>query len=525
MGALQDGLEALELAYRKANHWQLLGASVALLVIYNIVLVIYRLYFHPLAKFPGPKLVAASTWYETFVDLFRHDFPERLARMHEQYGPIVRVSPKEIHISDANFVTTVFATAAKHRTDIIPPKGLGMDDSIGSTPGHDIHAVRRKPLDKYLSRQNVVRLQSIIHEEIRALERKMLEAQSTGVPVRLDCAFTAFTGDIVGHIACGESPQLLEGKDFTPEWYTMIRGAAKIIPLLRHFPQVGLITQCVPAWLVQAIIPNTTGFRILQLLGEQRVNRIRQEIEKEKKGHVESEENGSMFHHLLRSDIPESEKNPARLAAEAVSFLGAGTYPTAATLILTAYYILAKPEIEERLRQELKGVMANFDDEVPNWVDVEQVEYLGACIKEGLRILRLFRRKGRISIDKDLQYKQWTIPKNTPVSMSPFSMHIDPEVFPDPFVFNPDRWLGKNYDARMDRNLNPFLQGSRICIGMHVAWAQMYLIIATLFRPNKKYRLRIDGCCDESDVFPVIDNEFGVAKYDSRGLVAMVRDA
>jgi hypothetical protein len=34
----------------------------------------------------------------------------------------------------------------------------------------------------------------------------------------MDCAFTAFTGDIVGHIACGESPQLLEGDNFTPEW-------------------------------------------------------------------------------------------------------------------------------------------------------------------------------------------------------------------------------------------------------------------------------------------------------------------
>jgi hypothetical protein len=86
MGALKDGLDALEFAYRQANYGQLLGASAVLLVIYNIGLVIYRLYFHPLAKFPGPKLVAASTWYETFVDLFRHDFPERLAKIHEQYG-------------------------------------------------------------------------------------------------------------------------------------------------------------------------------------------------------------------------------------------------------------------------------------------------------------------------------------------------------------------------------------------------------------------------------------------------------
>lgn len=81
----------------------------------------------------------------------------------------------------------------------------------------------------------------------------------------------------------------------------------------------------------------------------------------EKKG--EQEEGRSMFHHLLRSDIPETEKITARLNAEAVSFLGAGTYPTAATLIFVAYYILADPRIEGRLRNDLKEVMANFDVE------------------------------------------------------------------------------------------------------------------------------------------------------------------
>jgi hypothetical protein len=86
MGALQDGLEALDFAYRKASYWQLLGGVAILLTIYNVALTVYRLYFHPLAKFPGPKLVAASTWYETLVDLFYHDFPERLAKMHEEYG-------------------------------------------------------------------------------------------------------------------------------------------------------------------------------------------------------------------------------------------------------------------------------------------------------------------------------------------------------------------------------------------------------------------------------------------------------
>lgn len=49
----------------------------------------------------------------------------------------------------------------------------------------------------------------------------------------------------------------------------------------------------------------------------------------------------------------------------------------------------------------------------------------------------------------------------------------------------------------------------------------MYLMLGTLFRPIKNYRLKL-GDCDESDVYPVVDNEFGVAKYDSRGLNAFV---
>lgn len=69
-----------------------------------------------------------------------------------------------------------------------------------------------------MGRQNIVRLQHIIHDEIRTLDQKMSELKGTGKAVRLDCVFTSFTGDVVGHLACGESPALLGGKDFTPEW-------------------------------------------------------------------------------------------------------------------------------------------------------------------------------------------------------------------------------------------------------------------------------------------------------------------
>lgn len=84
--SLSGGLAGLRVDLDKIDYWHIVTGSVVIFVVYGISLVIYRLRFHPLAGFPGPKLLAATTWYEAYVDLFHHDFPERLARIHEKYG-------------------------------------------------------------------------------------------------------------------------------------------------------------------------------------------------------------------------------------------------------------------------------------------------------------------------------------------------------------------------------------------------------------------------------------------------------
>lgn len=63
------------------------GAAIAAAIIYGILLVVYRLYLHPLAKFPGPKLAGATEWYEVWFDLVkRGQFIWEIERMHEKYG-------------------------------------------------------------------------------------------------------------------------------------------------------------------------------------------------------------------------------------------------------------------------------------------------------------------------------------------------------------------------------------------------------------------------------------------------------
>ena len=62
------------------------GGIVDLIFLYRALVVIYRLVLSPLAKFPGPKLSAATSWYEAFFDLRSKNFPDVLSDLHDQYG-------------------------------------------------------------------------------------------------------------------------------------------------------------------------------------------------------------------------------------------------------------------------------------------------------------------------------------------------------------------------------------------------------------------------------------------------------
>ncbi|KAI9714797.1 MAG: hypothetical protein M1820_000086 [Bogoriella megaspora] len=126
-------------------------------------------------------------------------------------------------------------------------------------------------------------------------------------------------------------------------------------------------------------------------------------------------------------------------------------------------------------------IFSTGDSEQPLLGRLERLPYLTALIKEGLRMsLRIATRMTRIAAGRDITYGSWSIPAGTPVGMAGLLMHYDEQQYPNPTKFEPDRWLRSDSNKAGEKVFAPFSKETKMCVGMHLAWAELYIIIATL---------------------------------------------
>ncbi|KAI0186507.1 cytochrome P450 [Xylaria flabelliformis] len=92
------------------------------------------------------------------------------------------------------------------------------------------------------------------------------------------------------------------------------------------------------------------------------------------------------------------------------------------------------------LRDELAAARTRSPTQSLKLAELEQLPYLTAVLMEGLRLApAVATRQARVALDRDLTYKSWTIPAGTPVRMTTILMHHNPELYPNPEQFNPQR--------------------------------------------------------------------------------------
>ena len=455
------------------NPTHILLSFFTLSILYLLTLTIHRLYLHPLSKFPGPRLAALTNWYEFYYDvLLQGQFTAHIQQLHKIHGPIIRITPTELHISDPAYFDTLYSRSGRrNKYHYFANRFGGASDSF-STVDHELHRMRRKAISPFFSAGRIADFQPVIREEVDKF-CEILNGYGEGEVIRLGKGWMALTTDIITEYAFGKSYNQLKSPGFEETLHEALVAIYVTGHFALHFPVVFPILDRLPEWFVKMTQPDVlpvVGLRKVSFPppvmqkgdgtdgGQDLARRIR-EIREGKNTNYKDVIHPTIFHELLNSDLPEEEKRDARLGDEAQLIIAAGLITTSWALTVASFHLIKNPGTAAGIREEVRGVARPWD-----WRKLEKLPFLNASVHEAIRLSHgITTRDPRLAPDDEIKYGDWVIPKNTPVSMTTVDVLMNEDIFPEPKRFVPERWL-ENPD--LVRYFVPFGKGSRQCLGI-----------------------------------------------------------
>ncbi len=152
----------------------------------------------------------------------------------------MRINPHELSIRDNEFYDKLYVIGSVRPSDRYEGFVDGVVDFEGShlaTIGHDLHRKRRKPLEPYFSRIGVTKLEPMVAEVCKSLVVDRFDSfRGSGKVVRLNHAFTAFSGDVIRRLCMDDPPSFVDDTDFSPEWFNLFHDGIVSLPLLMGLP-------------------------------------------------------------------------------------------------------------------------------------------------------------------------------------------------------------------------------------------------------------------------------------------------
>ncbi|KAF2634512.1 cytochrome P450 [Massarina eburnea CBS 473.64] len=452
----------------------LVAYAVATVAAYWVALLVYRLVLHPLAKFPGPRLAAATTWYEAYYDIVQGgQYSKKISELHDLYGPVLRVTPDEIHIRDSRFFDTVYPSGV-HLDKVGWDKRFGTENGLLMTVHGAAHKRRRAALAPMFSRRSILDFIHIIHGHVDTFAVRLQEFEVRKEPMNLTNVFPALTGDVIMDYFFGFNQGQIKSPDFT-SFHAAFMNMGSTGHWATQFHFILPMMDMIPDWIVAKLQPAAKPLLDLRSQNRSLVQQTLLGTDLKR-----NDAKTTVFHELLHSKhLVPAEKSQSRLEDEAMTIVAGGVETTAYALNVASYHIIANPHIYARLHADL--VAALPDGASQDLLTLEQIPYLRACIMEAVRLTYGLSARNPRTHDKDIRYKQWLIPKRTCVSMSVPDVNHDEDIFPHSHLFVPERWLD-GAGVGLEKYMVSFGRGTRSCIGVNLAWAELYIVLGTMFR-------------------------------------------
>ncbi|KIK66040.1 hypothetical protein GYMLUDRAFT_239693 [Collybiopsis luxurians FD-317 M1] len=462
---------------------------------YLIALATYRLFFHPLHKYPGSIFAALTDWYEAYHNIVKcGGLVAEIDRLHKIHGPVIRIGPNKLHFNDRRAYHDIYTYGSTLFKDRNYYHGILAHCPEGTITTCDPQEAKRRRglLGPLFSRQALLELEYTIQKKVDQLVNLLEECYSSpDSSTMLSSAYRSLTTDVITEYCFADSTNTLADPKFAHPVVQSVRDLIDRVWIQRHFPFiVKIITKLPPAFILWLLPPFQSYLDMKEKYERQIDNFIRNPDAFSNTDHE------TIYHHLLQPKDPGLRLSKHVLVQEAFNLVPAGSDTVGHTCTVGTYFALKDRSILQKLTKELREVWPDMGRPM-SFVALEKLPYLTAFIKESLRVgLGLVHPLPRIVNQETTEIGGLKIPAGTVVAMSHYFMHTNADIFPDPHVFNPDRWLaGETKDMTLD--LVSFSKGHRICLGINLAWTELYLIFGNIFR---KLDLQLVDTTEQSDL-------------------------
>jgi len=280
-----------------------------------------------------------------------------------------------------------------------------------------------------------------------------------------------------------------------------------------------------PGTMIPINLPGTPYRRMIRLMRRIR-DQLIQEIQQKRQGDLAGTD---VLSKIVRANVDDpTQVTDDELIGEAFVLFFASQDAGTRALLWTLFLLAQHPDVMAELLDELDE---HLHGEAPAYEQIFELPVLDRVVKESLRILSPAIMFGR-ETSRIAQLGSYLIPAGSEVVYSPYMTHMDPEIYPEPKRFRPDRWLDFKPSAYQ---YLPFGAGARMCLGASFGAMQVRLMVAIIVQrcrleviPGTKIDLTVNVVMSPKNGLPMIvrrqDRDFRKSRGPVEGYITRMVD-
>lgn len=438
--------------------------------------IIYQRFFHPLASIPGPFFASISRLWIT-KHSWDGDMNTTMIALHKKHGPLVRVGPNELSVSDLTAIKTIYGAGTQFRKSDWYSVWQGHRKfDLFAERDEKIHASQRRLVSRAYSMDALKDLEPHVNTAVKTFLSKMSSLQGGSVDMGKWTQLFAF--DIIGEITFSKPFGFMEaGADDGS--FGQIESALKSAAWIGQVPWL--------YWLHDALSPYIgSHLGIAARHGSLRTTAANEITARQTRG---SDRNDILSSLMTTQKAHPTTFDSQALTSMATSNIFAGSDTTAISTRAIIYFLLKNPASKAKLLAELDAARNEGRLSSPvSLAEADRLPYLQAVMYEALRLHPAVGMSlPRVSPRSGATVAGRFIPAGTTVGANPWVVHRDEQVFGEDFdSFRPERWVEKAASEAkehgsekgggygdMQRFFFAFGAGARMCLGRNISWMEM----------------------------------------------------